>query len=63
MQDQKTFMNNEVELFKEGEYWFVTDCEAGGYCKKYFNYTDALKDYENRVKRRIEKHYTKSKSA
>lgn len=67
MEDQKIFMNREVELFKEeisdGVRWFVTDCEAGGYCEQYYTHKEALQDYNKRVQERIEKYYTKSHSA
>lgn len=63
MEDTKIFMKNEVELFREtisdGTFWFVTDCEAGGNCVRYENHKDAVVDYEQRVKKRIEKYYTK----
>ena len=64
MEDTKIFMKNEVELFREtisdGTFWFVTDCEAGGNCVRYESHKDAVVDYDERVKKRIAKYYTKT---
>lgn len=60
MENRRIFMNNEVELFKEDDNWFVTDCDAKGYCERHYTYEKARLDYEKRVRIRVEKHYTKT---